>query len=125
MPSLDLASEPAAPSLGLRALDGWLVGVAEETAERIRLAAGEAISNAVEHGSARSVTVRWTPTATGGTLCVSGARALGARQLETAELPSDRLATGGRGLYILTRLVDRLDLYEDILCMTFEPRETR
>lgn len=114
MPRLVLDSSPEAPSLGLRALDSWLYGVPDEVADRVRLAAGEALGNAVEHGPGTPITMTWTPTpdggtprsAAGGTLCVDDASRVDAGRFADPDLPDDSTATHGRGLYILTQVSD-------------------
>ena len=112
MPRIDLPSDPASPSVGLRALDGWLAGCDETFADRVRLAAGEALGNAVEHGPGEPIAFEWTPTARGGRLRIRDGGRLPAGSIHAATLPAHD-ATRGRGLYILDALTDRVTVEAD------------
>lgn len=120
MHRIDLPSRPDAPSRGVRALDAWLDAFDESFADRVRLAAGEALGNAVEHGPGLSISVEWAVTPTGGRLCIHDGSRLTADAFRDARLPP-REATAGRGLFILDALSDRVTIGGDgTLCLEFD-----
>ena len=84
---------------------GWV----PEDRTRVALAMGEALANAVEHGGGEDDLLRVRLDLDGATLdvCVSdGGDGPDPDRLADAELPSDPLATEGRGLYILRTVAD-------------------
>ena len=121
---LTLDSAPDAPSRGLRALDRWLEGLDSGLADRVRIAAGEALGNAVEHGPGGAIDMRWQPSGQGGTLCVNDHGPADASRFHDARLPDNPLATTGRGLYILAEVADAVEATPAGLCMTFRRRAT-
>ena len=83
--------------------EGWSAG----DVSRVVLSVGECVSNAVEHGGAEKVRV--VRSLAGDELTVrvlDGGAGPSHAQLERPELPADVFATGGRGLFILSRLAD-------------------
>lgn len=124
MHSLVIPSGPEAPSVGLRALDGWLDSVPSEVGERVRLAAGEALGNAVDHGDGTPIRLTWTARDGGGRLCVHDGGRFDPTRLGRPSLPDDPMATGGRGLYILSAVADGLSRSADNgLCLDFVTRD--
>ena len=74
---------------------------------RVVVALGETVSNAVEHGSGQEVSVVIDAAPAAVTVRVAdGGGGPPAARLTAARLPADPLATGGRGLYIQSRLAD-------------------
>lgn len=97
---------------------GW----ADADRTRVALAMGEALANAVEHGGGKDGLFRVRLDLDGATLdvCVSdGGAGPDPDRLAEADLPSDPLATEGRGLYILRTVADdvRVDA-QGGLCVT-------
>lgn len=98
-------------------------GLAPRTVDRVVLVAGEALSNAVEHGDGE-VTVEWVPAGSGGRLRVAqGSGGPGAGSISAARLPDEATATRGRGLYLIQQLADRVEAAPDALTIWFEGRE--
>ena len=121
MPRIDLPSGPETPSLGLRTLDGWLSGIDEELADRVRIAAGELLGNAVQHGPGGTFTLEWTRGDEGGALRLFGGGHVDPKALSGAQLP-DSNATRGRGLFILRTVADAITIDDDgAVRLDFEP----
>ena len=112
MPRIDLPSGPEAPSLGLRALEGWLAGVDEAVADRVRLAAGELLGNAVAHGPGRPIGLEWTRGRGGGVLRIVDGGEVTPDAIAAAQLP-EASATCGRGLFILHTVADAIAVDRD------------
>ena len=96
----------------MRALDGWLAGVDEAVADRVRIAAGELLGNAVAHGPGSPFRLEWIPDAEGGELRIEGGGAVAIESFQQAALP-DTEATGGRGLYIVRAVTDTVAVGPD------------
>ncbi|MEQ8834533.1 MAG: ATP-binding protein [Miltoncostaeaceae bacterium] len=88
--------------------EGW----AGEPTCRVLLAASEAISNAIEHGSVHGaeVQVRLSADAAGAELIVRDQGRPGACQPVLPSGPPAATSAHGRGLYIMERLTERLEL---------------
>ena len=112
MPRILLRSGPEAPSAGLGALDRWLAGVGESVADRVRIAAGELLGNAVAHGPGSPFWLEWIPDAEGGELRIVGGGAVAAEAFQQAKLPATE-STRGRGLYIVRAVADTLTVGPD------------
>lgn len=112
MPRIDLSSGPEAPSLGLRALDAWLAGQDEAFADRVRLAAGEVLGNAVAHGPGLPIGLEWTLASDGGSLRILNGGEVSPDAIADARLPA-ATATSGRGLYILDAVADGIAVDPD------------
>lgn len=82
---------------------------------RVGLALGEAIGNAVEHASGvGEIVLRYSVRRDALTVTVSdGGPGPSPGQIESASLPSDPLATHGRGLFILRQLADSVAVLDD------------
>jgi anti-sigma regulatory factor (Ser/Thr protein kinase) len=96
-------------------------------AERLLLAAGEAVSNAIEHGNgedpARLVRLEWAALPDGGVLSVQDeGPGLTREQVLTAELPADPYQTGGRGLFLIRTLSDDVEVEGARLRLVFRLR---
>jgi len=94
-----------------------VVGLVREAAwdeadvTRVALAMGEAVANAVEHGAGDEVRLDVEADGDRLSVCVAdGGPGPGASRLGDASLPSDPLATGGRGLYILQQVTDEIEV---------------
>lgn len=121
MPRIDLPSDPEAPALGLRALDGWLAGLDPALADRVTIAAGELLGNTVAHGPGGTFTLEWIEHGEGGSLRILGGGAVTPDAIAEAHLPGPE-ATRGRGLYILRAISDTLALDADgALRLDFRP----
>ena len=124
MPEIDLPASPDA----VRAACDWADALAARAGwsgpdvTRVVLAVGEAVSNAVEHGTGR-VHIGVAESPDGLTVSVwDGGPGPRARSLETARLPAPS-ATGGRGLYMITALTESVAVSaEGGVTMTFRPR---
>ncbi len=94
---------------------GW--GVADVT--RAVLAVSEAVGNAVEHGGGD---LRVRCDATGDTLVLDvtdGGAGPPRGTLETASLPADELARGGRGLFIMKTVADSVHVRDGVVSLRF------
>ena len=86
---------------------------------RAVLALSEAVGNAVEHGGGDlRVRCRSSPAALRLEV-VDGGSGPSPRQLDRAALPSDTLAQGGRGLYIIKTVSDAVSVAEGTVVMEF------
>lgn len=93
---------------------------------RVVLATLEAAANAVEHAGGSSITVGCRVSPGEAVVCVSDeGPGPGAAALHVAGLPSDPLATSGRGLHILRQLSDEAEVVGGALVLRFWPRESR
>lgn len=105
----------------------WASG---EMQDRIGMAVGEAVGNAVEHGNRyradRNIKLSVIANPKKGiTVCVRDeGQGLSRHMLETASLPDDPLQTSGRGLYMIRMLSDSTSLHDQgrRICMVFVPR---
>ena len=94
---------------------GW--SIADVT--RAVLAVSEAVGNAVEHGG-DDLRLRWTTTDDTLRLDVAdGGTGPPAALLETAALPANPLARGGRGLYIMRTVADDVDVRDGVVSLVF------
>ena len=101
--------------------------VPREVADRVVLVAGEVLSNAVEHGgedAARHVTVAVEHRGPSVDLVVGEPQpGVPLSQIEGGELPLDPLSIGGRGLFLIQSLTDRIEQLESgRLRYQFAPR---
>ena len=91
---------------GALARAGWPEG----DLPRVGVAVGEAVANAVEHGPDKSSEPIRLRCDVGESVCTiwieDGGPGPHAADLASARLPTDPLAQGGRGLYILATLAD-------------------
>jgi len=93
-------------------------GLSDDLVDRVTLAAGEAVGNAVEHGSdqdpKREFRVSWESADDGYWLRVEDdGPGLDPALLEAAGLPDDPLSTRGRGLFLMRALADEVRLEAD------------
>lgn len=102
---------------------------ADEVTDRMSLAVGEAVANAVEHGNGgdvnRIVKLEWLTEGRGGWLSVEDeGPGLTLDHLQNATLPENALQAGGRGLFIIKELTDgvRLEAEGRRLMLWFAPR---
>ena len=107
-------------------------GFPDEVSDRMLLAVGEAVANAVQHGngndSTRLVKLEWLNDGEGGWLSVEDqGSGLTRDGLQNATLPTDALQTGGRGLFIIKELTDDVRLESDgrRLMLWFSPRQDK
>lgn len=117
--TLEPGPEPEAVAEALRWAEAATAGLPDAVRDRVLLALGEAVANAVRHGRG-TVTVDITPGAS--SLCVrvaDEARALTDGALRQATLPSDR-QTNGRGLVLITALSDGWAVEHGVLTLTFD-----
>ncbi len=101
----------------------------DEVADRMLLAVGEAVANAVEHGNdaevTRNVKLEWQEEGSGGWLSVEDeGPGLTVERMQNAALPKNAFQTGGRGLFIIKELADdvRLEAEGRRLMLWFAPR---
>ena len=101
----------------------------DEVADRMSLAVGEAVANAVEHGNCadvnRIVKLEWLKEGRGGWLSVEDeGPGLTLDRLQNATLPENALQAGGRGLFIIKELTDGVSLEAEgrRLMLWFAPR---
>ncbi|MCH7638178.1 MAG: ATP-binding protein [Bacteroidetes bacterium] len=101
----------------------------DEVGDRMSLAVGEAVANAVEHGNDadanRIVKLEWRKKDSGGWLSVEDeGPGLTLDLLQNATLPDNALQAGGRGLFIIKELTDdvRLEAEGRRLMLWFAPR---
>jgi serine/threonine-protein kinase RsbW len=90
-------------------------GLSEDMIDRVTLATGEAVGNAVEHGCEsdpeRFFDVSWLRSHDGYWLRVEDdGVGLDESLLDRAALPEDPLSTSGRGLYLMRALADDVRL---------------
>ena len=102
---------------------GWSAG----DVTRAVLSVGECVSNAVEHGGAPGVgplrLSHETSADRASVWVVDGGSGPPRDRTANPSLPADPLATGGRGLFILDRLADRVEVdAHGGVCLTFWPR---
>lgn len=126
-------STPEAVAEAVRAVEATAraSGLPDEVLDRVALATGEAVANAVEHGNAadaaRSFTVSWDADAADGywLRVEDEGEGLEAGRIEEAELPEDPLSTSGRGLFLIRTLSDevRLEAGGRRIAMRFARRE--
>lgn len=99
--------------------EGW----SETDTTRVVLATSEAAANAVEHASGDELTVCCRVVdAVAVVSVVDGGPGPDPSALERATLPSDPLATSGRGLHILRQLSDAASVEDGKLELRFRPR---
>jgi serine/threonine-protein kinase RsbW len=115
-----LSSTPEAATeaseLLLEVAEEW--NLPEALFERILLVVSEAVANAAEHGNELdpSKNVRLTYELANGEVTVSVEHegpGMDPERLQNASLPDDPLDTGGRGLYIIRELAERVWLEEE------------
>ena len=128
MPELVLPRRTEAVAVACEAVEAFAAGIGWATADvdRVTLATGEAVGNAVEHGGAgtREPIRLYYALADGHVeLCVrDGGPGPNPDRVASARLPSDRLSTGGRGLFLLRRLADRVGVDSSGgVCLSFAP----
>jgi serine/threonine-protein kinase RsbW len=126
---LQLPSEPASAAHAVRFAEAIAREVAfpSETEDRLVLAMGEAITNAIRHGNAldprRLVRVEWSGDGEGGWLDVEDeGPGLDPGRLQDALLPANPTQTNGRGLFLIRMLADRVEVEGARLRMWFAPR---
>ena len=126
---LQLSSEPAAAAHAVHFAEavGREAGLPEATVDRLVLAMGEAITNAVRHGNdldpSRRVEVGWDGDGTGGWLLVADeGPGLDPARFHNATLPDDPTQTSGRGLYLMRILSDAIAVEGACLRLWFAPR---
>lgn len=105
-----------ASELFLEAAHEWRLS--EELRERILLVLGEAVANAAEHGNGldpdKNIYLELARTRDEITVRVEHeGQGLSLEKLEEASLPEDAFDTGGRGLYIIRELTERVWLEAD------------
>ena len=126
VPEIVLPRRPPSVALACEAVEAFVGGAGwgPEDVTRVTLATGEAVGNAVEHGRGADVRVRFERDGDRVELCVADdGPGPSARRLARASLPSDVMATGGRGLYILRQLAERVAVdAEGGVCLGFAPR---
>lgn len=127
--SLRLSSKPASAARAVHFAEAVAreVGLPEEAADRLVLAMGEAITNAIQHGNRRdprrTVEVRWAGDDGGVWLYVEDeGEGLDPSRLRHAALPTDPLQTSGRGLFLIRMLADRVEVEGACLRLWFTPR---
>lgn len=100
--------------------------VSEDVRDRALLLATEAFSNAVEHSCAHDasleVTIETWPLEPGGVAVRVTDTGVGFADLPDASLPDDPLAEGGRGLFLMHTLAQRVDYDEGGRRVTMEVR---
>ncbi len=96
--------------------------------DRLLLATGEAVANAIHHGNdedpEKQVQLTWEAGADGWALTVEDERrVLTQAAFEQAHLPSDAMQTSGRGLYIMSELADAVEVRDGVLTLRFVIRD--
>lgn len=126
---LQLPSEPASAAHAVHFAEevGRAAGLPEATVDRLVLAMGEAITNAIRHGNdldpERGVEVTWEGDSSGGWLHVEDeGPGLDPDRLRDATLPDDPTQTNGRGLYLMRTLADGIEVEGARLGLWFAPR---
>lgn len=123
MPTPGLRIAPGADSTSiadtLDAIEGLVrqSGMPDETVDRVILAAGEAVANVAEHGTT-VVSIRWSRTERSGCLSFLGDIGPGGQRIHEASLPPTE-AIGGRGLFLIRTLTDRVVAQDDRLDLYF------
>ncbi len=95
---------------------GW----APPDVTRVALALGEAVANAVEHGAGDEIVLALDLDRDVLQVCVGDSGpGPSPQRLDAARLPDDPLALGGRGLFILNHVADRVWMDgSQALCVT-------
>lgn len=128
MPGLTLPSTPEGATTALSWLERQLeeVRVEHDLMDRALLAAGEAVANAVEHGSGGRPDATFqigfevaSPTVT--VWVTDEGRGVPSERLASPSLPSD-YDTGGRGLYLMRSLSEAVEVESGTVRMAFRPR---
>jgi len=126
---LQLPSQPLSAAHAVRFAEevGREAGLPTEAVDRLVLAAGEAVTNAIRHGNrldpVRQVELVWRSDENGDWLEVSDeGPGIALDRILRAELPADASETSGRGLFLIRVLSDAVDVEGARLRMRFEPR---
>lgn len=130
MLSLTLPSVPDSISRAAEAVEVAVstCGLSAEVVGRASLAVAEAVANAIEHGNRQlayrhvELAITSLDEAVEVTIC-DGGEGVVARHLATASLPTDPMATDGRGLYLIRVLSDDILVRDSCLRLTFRERE--
>lgn len=106
---------------------GLEAGLPKGTIDRLVLAMGEAITNAIHHGNEsdpdRLIVVSWTSDESGGWLEVEDeGPGLDAEVVWHASLPEDPTQTNGRGLFLIRTLSDDIETEGGRLRLQFKTR---
>ena len=125
MPGLRIApgADSVAIAAALDAIEGRvrLSGVSDDVLDRVVLVAGEVLANVAEHGE-QPVVVHWHGDTAGGCLSVVGDAGPGSDRIASAELPPAD-SFGGRGLFLIRALSERVVTEGDRLDLHFASRE--
>lgn len=102
-------------------------GLSEEALMRVSLAVSEAVANAIEHGNRfdahKDVRLHFDATRSQISVAVQDqGEGLLPGLIEAAALPDDPLDVGGRGLYLIRELADRVDIDGQVVSMVFRER---
>jgi serine/threonine-protein kinase RsbW len=126
---LQLPSEPASAARAVHFAEAAAreSGLPGPTVDRVVLAMGEAITNAIRHGNAldpnRRVAVSWRGGGAGGWLHVEDeGTGLDEARLRNATLPTDPMQPNGRGLFLMRTLADEVAVEGSCLKLRFVPR---
>ena len=130
MPSKDFPQTHSGMSDALTFVESevrQLAGVDERMLDRVVLVAGEVLANAVEHGGTapqQAVRIEVSGSASAIELAIrEGSESVRLDRFEDARLPSNTLATEGRGLFLIRSLSDHIDANGPRgLRFRFEPR---
>lgn len=124
-----LNSEPTAAERAVHFAEsvGREADLPSATVDRLVLAMGEAITNAIHHGNGsepqRYIEVSWTGDGAGGWLEVADeGPGLDVNVILAATLPQDPTQTNGRGLYLIRTLADAVETEDGKLRLWFVPR---
>jgi serine/threonine-protein kinase RsbW len=126
---LKLPSEPVSAALAVRFAEALVreAALPPPTGDRLVLAMGEAITNAIRHGNAldpsRHVELVWSGDGSGVWVHVEDeGEGVDPVRLARAALPADPTQTNGRGLFLIRTLADRVEVEGACLRMWFTPR---